>query len=184
MFPCFSDLCTDTFRTHCTILWEKLSGETVLSGAVLTVIAAVSLIRWNCTVSWLPSKKSETSFYFRKVKIMTKVVAMKKKKESLWISGKVKVQLSSFHWRKIILCHQAPVPKFTKTCFPAVSYLWKKLLSITVPCHEKYVKGDFSMNINYHIGYSQRRQWQPTTVLLLGKSHGWRSLVACSSWGR
>ena len=26
--------------------------------------------------------------------------------------------------------------------------------------------------------------WQPTPVLLPGKSHGWRSLVGCSPWGR
>ena len=30
----------------------------------------------------------------------------------------------------------------------------------------------------------QRRQWQPTPVLLPGKSHGWRSLVGCRPWGR
>ena len=30
----------------------------------------------------------------------------------------------------------------------------------------------------------QRRQWQPTLVLLPGKSLGWRSLVGCSPWGR
>ena len=29
----------------------------------------------------------------------------------------------------------------------------------------------------------QRRQWQPTPVLLLGKSHQRRSLVGCSPWG-
>ena len=29
-----------------------------------------------------------------------------------------------------------------------------------------------------------RRQWQPTLVLLPGKSHGWWSLVGCSPWGR
>ena len=29
----------------------------------------------------------------------------------------------------------------------------------------------------------QRRQWQPTPVLLPGKSHGWRGLVGCSPWG-
>ena len=29
----------------------------------------------------------------------------------------------------------------------------------------------------------QRRQWQPTPVLLPGKSHGRRSLVDCSPWG-
>ena len=28
-----------------------------------------------------------------------------------------------------------------------------------------------------------RRQWQPTEVLLPGKSHGWKSLVGCSPWG-
>ena len=30
----------------------------------------------------------------------------------------------------------------------------------------------------------QRKQWHPTPVLLPGKSHGWRSLVGCSPWGR
>ena len=29
-----------------------------------------------------------------------------------------------------------------------------------------------------------RRQWHPTAVLLPGKSHGWRSLVGYSPWGR
>ena len=30
----------------------------------------------------------------------------------------------------------------------------------------------------------QRRRWHPTPVLLPGESHGWRSLVGCSPWGR
>ena len=29
-----------------------------------------------------------------------------------------------------------------------------------------------------------RRKWQPTPVLLPGKSHGQRSVVGCSPWGR
>ena len=29
-----------------------------------------------------------------------------------------------------------------------------------------------------------RRQWHPTPVLLPGKSHGQRSLLDCSPWGR
>ena len=29
-----------------------------------------------------------------------------------------------------------------------------------------------------------RRQWQPTPELFPGKSHGRRSLMGCSSWGR
>ena len=32
--------------------------------------------------------------------------------------------------------------------------------------------------------FRRRRQWHPTTVLLPGKSYGWRSLVGCSPWGR
>ena len=35
-----------------------------------------------------------------------------------------------------------------------------------------------------HTDQCQRRQWHPTPVLLPGKSHGWRSLVGCSPWGR
>ena len=30
----------------------------------------------------------------------------------------------------------------------------------------------------------RNHQWQPTPVPLPGKSHGWRSLVGCSPWGR
>ena len=33
-------------------------------------------------------------------------------------------------------------------------------------------------------GLCWRRQGHPTPVLLPGKSHGWRSLVGCSPWGR
>ena len=35
-----------------------------------------------------------------------------------------------------------------------------------------------------NIVYTWRRQWHPTPVLLPGKSHGQRSLVGCSPWGR
>ena len=31
---------------------------------------------------------------------------------------------------------------------------------------------------------ARRRQWHPTPVLLLGKSHGWRSLLGCNPWSR
>ena len=35
----------------------------------------------------------------------------------------------------------------------------------------------------FNKGYSGEWHWQPTPVLLSGKSHGWRSLVGCSPWG-
>ena len=42
---------------------------------------------------------------------------------------------------------------------------------------------DFSVHVIFHL-YNGRRQWQPTPVLLPGKSHERRSLVSCSPWGR
>ena len=38
--------------------------------------------------------------------------------------------------------------------------------------------------VSYSSFPSRRRQWHPTPVLLPGKSHGQRSLVGCSPWGR
>ena len=40
--------------------------------------------------------------------------------------------------------------------------------------------GDFF----FLLSFDRRRQWHPTPGLLPGKSHGWRSLVGCSPWGR
>ena len=39
-------------------------------------------------------------------------------------------------------------------------------------------------NIWSSVTHKWRRQWHPTPVLLPGKSHGWRSLVGYSPWGR
>ena len=40
------------------------------------------------------------------------------------------------------------------------------------------------LNSFHSFSFIQRRQWHPTPVLLPGKSHGRRSLVGCSPWGR
>ena len=40
------------------------------------------------------------------------------------------------------------------------------------------------LNLSWELGSPMRRQWHPATVLLPGKSHGWRSLVGCSPWAR
>ena len=53
-------------------------------------------------------------------------------------------------------------------------------------------KGTFKNHITFSLrgkfkyylyAFSRRRQWQPTPVLLPGKSHGQRSLEGCSPWG-
>ena len=43
--------------------------------------------------------------------------------------------------------------------------------------------GELKCNLNVCC-WVKGRQWHPTPVLLPGKSHGWRSLVGCSPWGR
>ena len=40
----------------------------------------------------------------------------------------------------------------------------------------------YDRNAILHSSRDWRRTWQPTPVLLPGKSHGWRSLVGCSPW--
>ena len=48
-----------------------------------------------------------------------------------------------------------------------------------------YVKVDNLWLKGYEAEHvNRRRQWHPTPVLLPGKSHGRRSLVGCSPWGR
>ena len=47
----------------------------------------------------------------------------------------------------------------------------------------KYVSKDIEKLEHCYI-ISRRRQWHPTPVLLPRKSHGRRSLVGCSPWGR
>ena len=46
------------------------------------------------------------------------------------------------------------------------------------------IPSPLSSNYRPFRGFRRRRQWQPTPVLLPGKSHGWRSRVGCSPWGR
>ena len=49
------------------------------------------------------------------------------------------------------------------------------------------VKSAYSKNFRFYLGIlytNWRRKWQPTPVLLPGKSHGQRSLVGYSPWGR
>ena len=45
-------------------------------------------------------------------------------------------------------------------------------------------KWQFLIFLCLFVLFCQRRQWHPTPVLLPGKSHGQRSLVGCSPWGR
>ena len=60
---------------------------------------------------------------------------------------------------------------------------WKR--SIFIPVQRKARPRNAQTTAQLHLSHMLgRRQWHPTPVLLPGKSHGWRSLVGCSPWGR
>ena len=69
-----------------------------------------------------------------------------------------------------------------------VAKIWTQLSdfhSLTQHNSELHDNWHFQMvNIPHCAQLCWRRQWHPTPVLLPGKSHGWRSLVGCSPWGR
>ena len=59
----------------------------------------------------------------------------------------------------------------------AVEDIWRVLKRVL--CWQRILK-DFRLPM----GCDWRRHWHPTPVLLPGKSHGRRSLVGSSPWGR
>ena len=64
------------------------------------------------------------------------------------------------------------------TCYSR--YLLTFYFCIPVPYDEKDIFCFFGVSSRR----SWRRQWQPTPVLLPGKSYGRRSLIGCRPWGR
>ena len=81
---------------------------------------------------------------------------------------------------------------FRKTSISALLTMPKPLtVWITINCGKFLKKWDYQttlpasweicMQVKEQRG-QRRRQWEPTPVLLPGKSHGWRSLVGCSPW--
>ena len=43
---------------------------------------------------------------------------------------------------------------------------------------------DITLSTKVHLVKATEKAMSPPPVLLPGKSHGWRSLVGCSPWGR
>ena len=80
----------------------------------------------------------------------------------------------------------------SRRAFPLLSLYVSRITVIILLWHNIYFVcgiGFWSSFIRMHaielllLLYSWRRQWHPTPVLLPGKSHGWRSLVALQSMG-
>ena len=56
------------------------------------------------------------------------------------------------------------------------------LLDFKIYVNELFLEGRFTFSNKYVV--LCQPNWHPTPVLLPGKSHGRRSLVGCSPWGR
>ena len=71
-------------------------------------------------------------------------------------------------------------------CFvcECVWYMHALMCIICVICSVWLVLDMYCKFYACHVFYTWRRQWHPTPVLLSGKSHGQRSLVGYSPWGR
>ena len=62
-------------------------------------------------------------------------------------------------------------------------YQVRRIYLLNVGKHCRIALQKSLLNVYFHQKCAQRRQRQPTPVLLPGKSHGRRSLVGCSPWG-
>ena len=77
--------------------------------------------------------------------------------------------------------HSSPFQLYTQ----AGQVVWSLLLFSSVQFSHSVMSDSLRLHELQHARpLCQRRQWHPTPVLLPGKSHGWRSLVGCSPWGR
>ena len=60
-------------------------------------------------------------------------------------------------------------------------WCWRRLFRVPWTARRSNQSILKEISSDYSLGW--RRQWQPTPVLLPGKSHGRRSLAGCSPWG-
>ena len=60
-----------------------------------------------------------------------------------------------------------------------VGHDWSNLAAVAAEGARRSIQKNIAV-----IYVTVRMQWHPTPVLLPGKSHGWRSLVGWSPWGR
>ena len=77
--------------------------------------------------------------------------------------------ISTYIWVPIAFCSENIIHNICTLFFHSIVYLQICYIFIQIELHCPFI---------------WRRQWHPTPVLLPGKSHGGRSLVGCSPWGR
>ena len=139
---------------------------------------------WSVSFSIIPSKEHPGLISFRMdwldlVAIQGTLKSLlqhhSSKASILWRSAFFTVQLSHPYMttgKTITLTRQTFVGKVMSLLFNMLS----RLVITFLPRSKRLLISCIVLG--------RRRQWHPTPVLLPGKSHGWRSLVGCSPWGR
>ena len=94
------------------------------------------------------------------------------------------------HWHHVLHSVLVRIAWVKPICFLTQNkvYMWTVIIirfavSYTLLIADEYFERT-CLVLNCTNPSYQRRQWHPTLVLLPGKSHGRRSLVGCSPWGR
>ena len=73
--------------------------------------------------------------------------------------------------------------KILGCCCSSLSGCFRCNIKLSVRCFSCFLRyACIAINFPLMTAFAAS-QWQPTPVLLLGKSHGWRSLAGCSPWG-
>ena len=117
-FLAVSEFCKDIPRIQCTILLEKMSGESVL--CVLNALPVVTQIRWSCTDRWLPIKKWQVVCCSEKTKNLTKAVVVVKRKINYWVYlAGLRMKLCNFHREEILFLPSGPNSQVLKSMFPS-----------------------------------------------------------------
>jgi len=101
-----------------------------------------------------------------------------------WYSGIVYVLLYS-HFRKVKFYHLSKYKHNFKILYIGLVPDHRSKVNIAVKRVTQFFFVVSQCIWKLYLYYTAwRRRWQPTPVLLPGKSHGRRSLVGCSPWGR
>ena len=141
-------------------------------------------LRYKRSEKWLekkkqspPSMNSRLSFELRRCPLFCS-------KKCFQICGCI---LGSVPGRQVSSFPMGLVLRLVNTPLWCHSALWKGVGAedeMNPQCSERAAIFHASVTLTAAAETFWRRQWHPTPVLLPGKSHGRRSLVGCSPWGR
>ena len=145
-----------TGMLSCVLHWILFKSSQIFLIAILPTIFDFNIFHWSFPL---------ILFYF--LFILKVCIVMKIKHQINYVMVRIIVNGYNLYFSKVHFCPTVVI-----------------VITECLPC-----SGYFNKHFIYTILLSllaeiRRRQWHPTPVLLPGKSHGQRSLLGCSPWGR